>query len=169
MPAGDQPPGRGGPSPGAAGGDRLAFSALTGIDLPPRCSAVQRRAGRDRERTGERPSPALRLPHPEAFPALRPAKRSTGQGTHYRENKPLHREYQESLRLISVAWKAAPKPLSMLTTEMPPAQELSIDSSADRPPKLAAVADRGRHGDDRRRGQAGDDRWQRPLHARPRR
>ncbi len=39
--------------------------------------------------------------------------------------------------LIRLARKPAPKPLSMLTTLTPLAQELSMDSSADRPPKLA--------------------------------
>ncbi len=40
-------------------------------------------------------------------------------------------------RLISDATTAAPYPLSMFTTLMPPAHELSIDSSAATPPKLA--------------------------------
>src|SRR5919106_4796991 len=40
-------------------------------------------------------------------------------------------------RFISVAAAAAPKPLSMLTTVRPAAQELSIAKSAARPWKLA--------------------------------
>ena len=40
-------------------------------------------------------------------------------------------------RLITAARYPAPKPLSMLTTETPAAQELSIASSGARPPKLA--------------------------------
>ncbi len=40
-------------------------------------------------------------------------------------------------RLIRVAITAAPKPLSMFTTPMPPAHELSIVSSAETPPKFA--------------------------------
>ena len=39
--------------------------------------------------------------------------------------------------LIRLARKPAPKPLSMFTTLMPLAQELSMDSSAESPPKLA--------------------------------
>ncbi len=42
-----------------------------------------------------------------------------------------------SRRLMSDAENAAPKPLSMLTTETPAAQEFSIPSSAAMPPKLA--------------------------------
>ena len=39
--------------------------------------------------------------------------------------------------LMRLARKPAPKPLSMFTTLMPLAQELSMDSSAESPPKLA--------------------------------
>ena len=42
-----------------------------------------------------------------------------------------------SIWLIRPARKPAPKPLSILTTATPLAQELSIASNADRPPKLA--------------------------------
>ena len=44
---------------------------------------------------------------------------------------------------------AAPKPLSMLTTETPDAQLFSMPSSAAIPPKLGAVANRGWNGDHR--------------------
>src|SRR6056297_552102 len=44
---------------------------------------------------------------------------------------------QPPLRLMRLAAKAAPKPLSMLTTVTPEAQELSIPSRAATPPKAA--------------------------------
>ncbi len=49
----------------------------------------------------------------------------------------LFRDYLLSGALITCARYPAPKPLSMLTTLTPAAQELSIESSAARPPKLA--------------------------------
>ena len=42
-----------------------------------------------------------------------------------------------SIRLMRFARNPAPKPLSMLTTQLPEAQELSIAKSAATPPKLA--------------------------------
>ena len=36
-----------------------------------------------------------------------------------------------------LAWKAAPKPLSIFTTDTPLAQEFSMDSRADIPPREA--------------------------------
>ena len=53
----------------------------------------------------------------------------------------------------------------MLTTEMPVAQLFSIASSAVMPAETGAVADAGRHGDDRNIHQPADDRWERPFHA----
>ena len=45
------------------------------------------------------------------------------------------------------------------------AQDASIASSAVTPSKAGAVADAGRHGDDRRGGEPADDAGQRALHA----
>ena len=46
-------------------------------------------------------------------------------------------EGMPSMRLMRLARYPAPKPLSMFTTLTPLEQELSMDSRADRPPKLA--------------------------------
>ena len=45
--------------------------------------------------------------------------------------------HDDFFRLMRVAANAAPKPLSILTTVTPPAQELSMPSSAATPPKAA--------------------------------
>ena len=60
---------------------------------------------------------------------------------------------------------AAPKPLSMLTTETPLAQLFSIASSAVSAAEARAVADAGRDGDDRHVDQAADHARQRAFHA----
>ena len=61
---------------------------------------------------------------------------------------------------------AAPKPLSMPTTVIPDAHDASIASSAVTPSSDGAVADAGRHGDDRCAGDPADQAGQRTLHAR---
>ena len=60
---------------------------------------------------------------------------------------------------------AAPKPLSMLTTETPLAQLFSIAEQGGQPAEAGAVADAGRNGDDRHVDQAADHARQRALHA----
>ncbi len=59
----------------------------------------------------------------------------------------------------------APKPLSMLTTDTPLAQLLSMPEQRRQPMEAGAVADAGGHGDDRHRDEAGDDAGQRAFHA----
>ena len=65
---------------------------------------------------------------------------------------------------MELAIAAAPKPLSMLTTETPLAQLFSMPSRAAQPAETGAVADAGRHGDDRHVDQAADHARERPLH-----
>ncbi len=61
--------------------------------------------------------------------------------------------------------RPAPKPLSMLTTETPLAQLLSMAEQRREAAEAGAVADAGRHGDDRHVDQAADDAGQRAFHA----
>lgn len=59
---------------------------------------------------------------------------------HERRCRGLHQKQLEKRaggQLTRCAICPAPKPLSMLTTDTPPAHELSIESSAEMPPKLA--------------------------------
>ena len=66
------------------------------------------------------------------------------------------------------AKKPAPKPLSMLTTLTPLAQELSIDNNALNP-RNWHVPDARRHRDDRARTQPADDAGECAFHPRQRR
>ena len=68
-------------------------------------------------------------------------------------------------RAMSVPVKAAPKPLSMLTTVTLGEQELSMPRRAAAPAKDGSVADRGGHGDDGNGDEAADDRGQGAFHA----
>ena len=61
--------------------------------------------------------------------------------------------------------QAAPKPLSMPTTVMPDAHRRQHGQQRGDAFERGAVADAGRHGDDRRAGEAADDAGQRALHA----
>ena len=69
-----------------------------------------------------------------------------------------------ALRATRAANTPAPKPLSMLTTMTPGAQELSIAKQRGDPAEGGAVADAGRHGHEGYAGQSADDRGQRALH-----
>ena len=60
---------------------------------------------------------------------------------------------------------AAPKPLSMLTTDTPVAQLFSIASKRREAAEARAIADARRHGHDRHVDEAADYARQRALHA----
>ncbi len=64
-----------------------------------------------------------------------------------------------ALRATRAANTPAPKPLSMLTTVTPGAQELSIAEQRGEPAERGAVADAGGHRDERRRRSARRPRW----------
>jgi hypothetical protein len=66
-----------------------------------------------------------------------PIATSFKQAQRYRIDLEHPQLYSEASRKMSSAAQAAPKPLSMLTTVTPLPQELSMLSSAARPPKLA--------------------------------
>src|SRR5439155_7113323 len=105
-----RPAGAGGPTPYLA---RAELAAL-GRELPELTPEGVRRGWRYDER---RHDPVPR--HPQA-----------------RAGSQLHRIFATRW-LIWLAWCAAPKPLSMLTTDTPGAHELSIARSAAMPPKDA--------------------------------
>ena len=60
---------------------------------------------------------------------------------------------------------AAPKPLSMLTTDDAGRAAVQHAEQRREAAEAGAVADAGRHGDDRHADQAGDDARQRAFHA----
>lgn len=66
---------------------------------------------------------------------------------------------------MALAWKAAPKPLSMLTTDTPLAQEFSMGEQRGHAAEGGAVAHRGGHRDHRRGDKAAHHGGERALHA----
>ena len=66
---------------------------------------------------------------------------------------------------MELAIAAAPKPLSMLTTDTPLAQLFSIAEQRREAAEARAVADAGRDGDDRHVHQPADHARQRAFHA----
>ena len=67
--------------------------------------------------------------------------------------------------MIRLAATAAPKPLSILTTVTPAAQEFNIAEQRRQAAEAGAVADAGRDPDHRLVHQTGDDAWESALHS----
>lgn len=63
-----------------------------------------------------------------------------------------------------IGGRPAPKPLSILTTDTPAAQLLSI-AEGRQAVEIGTISDTGRHSDDRFVDEAADDAGQSPFHA----
>ena len=124
---------------------------------------LRRRARRARARPRRPPRRA-----PRAARRRRAARRAACRRWRPRRRRPSRsraRSRGAALRATRAANTPAPKPLSMFTTVTPGAQELSIAEQRGQPAERGAVADAGRHRDQRHADQPADHARQRALHA----